>query len=170
MKKVGMFFLNSVILFGSYFLSSSLFILILQTIARIWIPANSKVEFFWKALCMYAFIAGTVAIFVSATRSAEKARYFACMEGREKGLRETALYVLRNADFWMCSIGFAIWPLVLPMLFGSINRFWVSAEFYNRFPPSLLSVLTVSLPILILSFVAWVLVLRSWEKNRLHKN
>ena len=170
MKKVGTFLLNSVILFGSYFLISSLFILVLQTVLRIFIDANSKGEFLWKTLCMYAFMAVTMAVFLSATRSSEKAKYFAYMEGREKTFGETALYVLHNKDFWMCSAGFAIWPILLPMLFGSINRLYLSAELYRIFPLSILSMLTVSSPILVLSFVAWVFVLRDWEKDRLHKS
>lgn len=170
MKKVGTFLLGSVIQFGSYFLSSLLCIGVLQVLMRLFIKADSWGENLWKALCMYAFMAAIAIAFKATAGSADKAKYFAYMEGRERSLKETALYTLKNADFWLCSTGFAIWPIILPKLFGAINRLYLSPELYEMFPLSILSVLTVSLPILVLSFVAWVLVLRSWEKKRLYKN
>ena len=170
MKKIGTFLLNSVIQFGSYFLSSILCIGVLQILMRMFIKAESTGENLWKALVMYAFMAATAIVFVSVTRSAEKAKYFAYMEDRENSIKETALYTLKNVDFWLCGAGFAVWPIILPKLFGAINRLFLGAELYKTFPLSILSVLTVSLPILVFSFAAWVLVLRHWEKKRLHKN
>ncbi len=170
MKKVGTFLLNSVIQFGGYFLSSLLCIGVLQIVMRTFIKAESTGENLWKTLVMYAFMMVTAVVFKTVARSSDKAGYFAYMEGREKSFKESARYTLKSVDFWLCSAGFAIWPIIIPKAFGAINRLFLGAELYESFPLSILSVLTVSLPIMAFSFIAWILVLRKWEKTRLHKN
>ena len=170
MKKIGTFLLNSVIQFGGYFLSSLLCIGVLQIVMRTFIKAESTGENLWKTLVMYAFMAATAVVFKAVIRSSDKAGYFAHMEGRESSLKETARSTLKNVDFWLCSAGFAIWAIIIPKAFGAINRLFLGAELYESFPLSILSVLTVSLPIMAFSFAAWVIVPRYWEKNRLHKS
>ena len=170
MKKIGTFLLNSVIQFGSYFLSSLLSIGVLQILMRLFIKAESTGENLWKALVMYAFMAATAIAFKAVARSSDKTEYFAYMEGKEKSFKESARYTLKSVDFWLCSAGFAIWAIIIPKAFGAINRLFLGAELYETFPLSILSVLTVSLPIMAFSFAAWVIVPRYWEKNRLHKN
>jgi len=168
MKKIGSFILHSVVLFWSYFLSSSLCLLVLQTAVRIFIEADSKGEYLWKSVCMYAFMLGTCMVYLKVTASTHKTGYFAYMSGKEWSFRETLQYILKNADFWSASLGFAVWPVMLPKLFGAIHRLYFSPEFLASFPRAILSVVTVSLPILILSAFGWLLVLRSWCKHRMH--
>ena len=169
MKKIGIFILNSVVLFWSYFLSSTLCMLVLQTAIRIVVEADSKGEYLWKSVCMYAFMLGTCMVYLRVTASTHKTKYLAFMSGKEWSFQQTFAYILKNPEFWSASIGFAIWPVMLPKLFGAIHRLYFSPELLVSFPRALLSVLTVSLPILILSAVAWLLVLRAWCKNRMHK-
>lgn len=169
MKKIGIFILNSVVLFWSYFISSFLCMLVLQTAIRIFVEADSKGEYLWKSVCMYAFMLGTCMVYLKVTASTHKTKYLAYMSGKDWSFKETLSYILKNPEFWSASIGFAIWPVMLPKLFGAIHRLYFSPELLVSFPRALLSVLTVSLPILILSAVAWLLVLRSWCKNRMHQ-
>ena len=170
MKKIGSFILNSVVLFWSYFISSFLCLLALQTVMRLFIEADSKGEYLWKSVCMYAFIIGTYMIYLKVTASTHKTKYLAYMSGKEWRLKETLNYILRNPEFWSTSLGFAIWPVILPKLFGAIHRLYVSPEFLASFPRPILSLVTVSMPSLILSAIGWLLALRSWCKNRMHTN
>ncbi len=169
MKKIGSFILNSIVLFWSYFISSFLCLLVLQTVMRLFVDADSKGEYLWKAVLMYAFMLGTCMVYLKVTASTHKPRYFAYMSGKNRSFKETLVYILKNPEFWSASIGFAIWPVILPKLFGAIHRLYVSPELLVSFPRLILSLLTVSLPILILSAVGWLLVLRSWCKSRMHK-
>jgi len=169
MKKIVSFILNAVVLFWSYFISSFLCILVLQIAMRLFVEADSKGEFLWKSICMYAFVLGTCMVYLRVTASTHKTKYLAYMSGTDWSFKETLSYILKNPEFWSASIGFAVWPVMLPKLFGAIHRLYFSPELLLSFPRALLSVLTVSLPILILSAVAWLLVLRSWCKNRMHK-
>lgn len=170
MKKIGHFLLNSVVLFWSYFISSFLCLLVLQTVMRLFVEADSKGEYLWKSVCMYAFVLGTCMVYLQITASTHKPRYLAYMSGKDWSFKETLAYILKNSEFWLASIGFAIWPVILPKLFGAIHRLYFSPELLLSVPRAILSLVTVSLPIVVLSAVAWLLVLRSWCKNRMHAN
>ena len=170
MKKIGSFLLHSLVLFWSYFLSSFLCLLVLQTVMRLFVEADSKGEYLWKSICMYAFVLGTCMVYLQVTASTHKPRYLAYMSGKEWSFKETLAYILKNPEFGSVSLGFAIWPVILPKLFGAIHRLYFSPELLVSFPRAILSFVTVSLPIVILSAVAWLLVLRSWCKNRMHAN
>ena len=169
MKKIGSFILNSIVLFWSYFISSSLCLLVLQTAMRIFVEADSKGEYLWKSICMYAFVLGTCMAYLQVTASTHKPRYLAYMNGKDRSFVDTWVYILKNPEFWSASIGFAIWPVILPKLFGAIHRLYFSPELLESFPRAILSAVTVSCPILILSAAGWSLVLRWWYKNRMHK-
>lgn len=169
MKKIGSFILNSIILFWGYFLGSSLFLLVMQTFMRMIIDADSKGEFLWKSLVMYIFMLATNIGYLSVTASTHKTNFLKFMEGKEWTPAQTVVYIAKSVDFWLCSIGFAVWPIMLPRFFGAINRLFVSADIYQSFPLSVLSVATVSLPIILLSFVGWALMLSHWYRQRLHK-
>ena len=168
MRKIGSCIVHSFVLFWSYFVSSLLCLMAMQTIMRLFVDADSKGEFLWKTLFMYAWMATTCMVDLKITASTHKPKYLSYMRGKEWSLQDTVKYVLKNTDFWSGSIGFAVWPIIVPKFFGSIHRFYVSPEFLESFPRAILSVVTVSLPILILSAIGWVLVLRTWCKNRLH--
>ena len=170
MRKIGSFILNSVVLFWSYFISSFLCLLVLQMIMRIFVEADSKGEYLWKAVLMYAFMLGTCMVYLKVMASTHKTKYLAYMSGKGWSFKYTLVYILKNTDFWSGSIGFAIWPVVPPKLFGAIHRLYVSPELMVSFPRPILSLLTVSLPILILSVVGWLIVLHSWCKSRMHMN
>ena len=78
------------------------------------------------------------------------------------------IYILKNKDFWFNTLGFAIWPVIVPTLFGVINRLYVSASFLESFPASILSIITVDVPFILLSLVAWMIILYRWSKGRLY--
>ena len=166
MKKVGSFILNSIILFWGYFLSSSLFLLVMQTFMRMIIDADSKGEYLWKTLVMYFFMLAINIGYLSVTASTHKTKFLNFTAEKEWTLTQTVTYIAKSTDFWLCSIGFAVWPIMLPRLFGAINRLYVSPEFYQSFPLSILSVVTVSLPGILLCFAGWVLVLSHWYSRR----
>lgn len=169
MKKVGSFIINSFILFWSYFLTSFLSLMVLQTVMRLIFDADSKGEFAWKALVMYAFMLITCMVHLKITASTHKTKYLDYMSGKEWSFKEALTYTLKNLDFWLNTIGFAIWPVIIPKFFGAIQRLYVSAAFLESFPRAILAIPTVSLPIVILSLTGWVLTLRGWYKERLHK-
>ena len=168
MKKIGSFIVNSFVLFWSYFLTSTLCMMVVQTIMRLFVDANSKGEYLWKTIYLYAWILVTCMVYLKATASTHKTQYLAFMKGKEWSLKDTVGYILKNSDFWLCSIGFAIWPVIIPKFFGVIHLLYVSPTFLESVPPAILSIPTVSLPILILSAVGWILVLRFWCKKRIH--
>ena len=168
MKKIGNFVINSLVLFWSYFISSFLCLLVLQTFMRLFFDADSKGEYLWKTVCLYAFMLGTCMAYLKISASTHKPKYLAYMSGKEWSFKSTFDYILKNSDFWSGSIGFAVWPVIIPQLFGAIHRLYVSPEFSARFPRPILSLFMVSLPILVLSAAAWLLVLRSWCKGRMH--
>lgn len=169
MKKIGSFIVNSFILFWSYFLTSFLCLMVLQTFMRLIFDADSKWEFAWKTLVMYAFMLITCMVHLKVTASTHKTKYLTYMSGKEWSFKETLAYVLKNTDFWLNTIGFAIWPIIIPKFFGAIQRLYVSAAFLETFPRAILAIPTVSLPIVILSLAGWVLTLRTWCMGRLHK-
>ena len=168
MKKAGSFIVNSVALFWSYFLSSTLCMIIVQTIMRIFVDANSKGEYFWKTIYLYARMLVVCMLHLKITASSYKSKFLAYMSGKEWSFKEVLKYTLKNSDFWLNSVGFAIWPMILPKFFGVINLFYFSPDFVANFPRSILSALTVSLPILLFSFIGWVLTLHRWCKDRIH--
>ena len=168
MKKFGSFIVNSLILFWSYFLGSTLCMMVLQTAMRLFIDANSKGEYLWKTFCLYAWMLVACMVHLKITASTHKARFLTHMKGKEWSFKDAMSYILENSDFWLNSIGFAIWPMIIPKFFGVINLFYFSPSFVASFPRSILSGLTVSLPILIFSAIGWVVVLHRWCRNRIH--
>ena len=170
MKKIWSFAVNSVILFGSYFLSSLLCTMVLQTIMRAFVDANSKGEYFWKTVLLYAFMLITCMVHLKITAPTHKTKYLASMKGKEWSLKGGIEYTLKNGDFWLNSVGFAIWPIIIPKFFGVIHLCYFTTNFVSSFPQAILSILTVSVPIFIFSAIGWVIVLHQWCKNRLHTN
>lgn len=170
MKRLGRFVVNSFVLFWSYFLSSTLCIAVLQTLMRLFIDANSKGEYLWKTLLSYACMLLTCMIHLKVFASTYKTGYLACMNGEEWRVGSAAGYTVRNLDFWLNTIGFAIWPVIVPRFSGAIHLLYVSPEFLAGFPAAVLSVPTVSLPIVVLSLVGWILTLRGWCKGRMRHN
>ena len=168
MKKIGSFIVNSFVLFWSYFVSSTLCLIVLQIVMRMFIDASSRGEYLWKTIYLYAWMSATCMTHLKVTASTHKTKYLAHMRGKEWTFRGALVYTLRNGDFWLNSIGFAIWPVIIPKFFGVIHLLYVSPQFMESFPASILSIPTVSLPILIFSAIGWVMVLRLWCKNRIH--
>ena len=168
MKKIGSFIVNSFVLFWSYFLSSTLCVMVAQTVMRLFIDANSKGEYLWKTIYLYAWMLATCMIHLKITASTHKTKYLAYMKGKEASLGEAVKYALKNSDFWLNSIGFAIWPVIIPKFFGVIHLLYFSPELVASFPQQFLSVITVSVPIVIFSAIGWVVVLHQWCKKRIH--
>ena len=169
MKKIFGFIINSVALFVSYFIMTILVIMVLQTPMRILFDADSKSEYFWKTIVLYA---GMVVVCVGQflTRDpGQKVQYLKHIENTSFDIKDSCLYVLKNKDFWKNSIGFSIWPIMIPKIFGVINLLYVSAEFLQIFPKSILTIFTVDLPFIAISFVTWIVMLYSWSAKRLHK-
>lgn len=170
MKKIGNFVVNSTVLFLSYFVSSTLCMIVVQPIMRLFVDANSKGEYLWKTVYLYAWILATCIVHLKITASTHKTKYLAAMKDKEWSLKGEFRYILKNSDFWINSVGFAIWPIIIPNFFGVIHLFYFRPNFVECFPKAILSIMTVSFPILIFSAIGWGLVLRQWFKNRLHTN
>ena len=170
MKKIGSFVVNSFVLFWSYFLTSTLCVMALQTIMRLFVDANAQGEYLWKTICLYAWMLATCMIHLKITASTHKTKYLAFMKGKEWSLKVTLGYTLKNSDFWLNSIGFAIWPVIIPKFFGVIHLFYFSPDLVANMPGAILSIPTVSVPILLFSAVGWVIVLRLWCKTRIHRD
>ena len=67
MKKIGSFIVNSFVLFWSCFLTSTLCMMVVQTIMRLFVDANSKGEYLWKTIYLYAWILVTCMVHLKAT-------------------------------------------------------------------------------------------------------
>ena len=168
MKKIGSFIVHSCALFWGYFLSSTLSMIVVQTIMRFFVEANSKGEYLWKTIFLYVWMPGVCMMYLKLTASTHKPKFLLYMKEKEGSLKATIGYTLKNSDFWLNSIGFAIWPIILPKLFGVVNLLYFSPEVIAQFPRPILAALTVSVPIFIFSALGWVLVLYRWCKNRIH--
>jgi hypothetical protein len=167
MRKIGSFIVNSFVLFWSYFLTSTLGLVVAQTVMRLFVEGDSRGEYIWKTMYLYAWMLATCMVHLKATASTHKTKYLAFMKGKEWSFAETVGYTLKNGDFWANSIGFALWPVIIPKFFGVIHLCYFSPSAVAAFPGALLSVLTVSVPILLLSAVGWLFTLRAWCKNRI---
>lgn len=168
MKKVLHFLLNSVILFWGYFLSSTLFLMVIQTFMRIFISADGFGEHLWKSIVLYAFMAATCSVHLLATSPIHKVKYFQSIGNHPWNFSHSCLYTIRNSDFWYNVIGFSIWPVLIPKLFGVIHHLYFSAAVLEKVPAPIISFLVVDLPFIPISFLIWILVLRHWGKKRLH--
>lgn len=168
MKKIIKFVFNSVISYWSYFLISFLLIMILQTPMRLIFGAETKVEYLWKTVLMYAVMIEVCVVQLLFRASEQKLQYLKHIEGGAWSFGDSVIYTLKNKAFWANSIGFAIWPIILPKLFGVINLLYVSKDFLETFPKSILVLFTVDLPFLLLSLVAWVVIQHFWSIKRLH--
>ena len=169
MKKAISFVINSIILFVSYFITAFLVMLILQVTMRIFIDAESRLEFFWKTIVQYACMVAVCVVFLLVRNPEHKVLYLKHIENSEWELRDACLYVIKNKNFWLNTAGCAIWPIFVPKYFGALNLFYVSEEFLSCFPSSILVIFTVDLPFYLFSFIAWVIVLRHWSNTRLHR-
>lgn len=168
MKKVINIAINSVILFVTYIITAFLIMLILQVPMRIVFDAESTLEYLWKTVVQYACMVAVCVGFLLFRNPEHKVEYIKHIENGEWNFVDACRYTLKNKNFWINSAGFAIWPVIVPKLFGTINLIYVSKEFLNSFPKSILVILTVDIPFVIFSFAAWLIVTRYWSKTRIH--
>ena len=168
MKKIGNFIVTSIVLFGSYFLASTFGMMVIQTLMRLFVDANSRGEYLWKTIYIYACITAICILHLKITATTQKTKFLTYMSGKKWSFKESISYILKSSDFWLNSIGFALWPMIVPKLFGVVNLLYFSPSVVENFPQSLLSALTVSLPILIFSGIGWELTLRRWYQSRMH--
>lgn len=168
MKKIGNFIVTSIVLFGSYFLVSTLGMMVIQTLMRLFVDANSHGEYLWKTIYVYMCIAAVCMFHLKITAATQKTKFLTYMSGKQWRFKESTGYILKSRDFWLNSIGFALWPMIVPKLFGVVNLLYFSPSVVENFPQSLLSVLTVSLPILFLSGIGWEFTLHRWYQSRMH--
>ena len=168
MKKVLSFLLNSFVLFWGYFISTILCLIGLQTLLRAFIPAQTWGEYLWKTLFLYISMIIVCVVRLSVASPTYKVNYLAFLKYEKWNVKKALIYILKSKDFWYNTLGFAIWPVILPTLFGVINRLYVSTSFLESFPASILSIITVDVPFTLLSLVAWVIILYRWSKGRLY--
>lgn len=168
MKKVLGFLLNSVVLFWGYFLSSTLFLMVIQTFMRIFIPADGFGEHLWKTIVLYFFMAAACSVRLAATSPIHKVKYFQSLGDNQWSFSHACRYTIKNVDFWYHVIGFCIWPVLIPKLFGVIHHLYFGAAVLEKIPAPVISVLVVDLPFIPISFLIWILILRNWSKKRLH--
>ena len=100
MKKAINFVINSIILFVSYFITAFLVMLILQVPMRIFIDAESQLEFFWKAVTQYACMVAVCVVFLLVRNPEHKVLYLKHIENSEWELRDACFYVVKNKNFW----------------------------------------------------------------------
>ena len=168
MKKVLRFLLNSVILFWGYFISSTLFLMIVQTFMRIFVSADGFGEHFWKTIVLYAFMAAACSINLLATSPIHKVKYFRAIGDHQWSFSFSCQYTIKNADFWYNVIGFSVWPVLIPKLFGVIHHLYFSTTVLEKVPAPIISLLVVDLPFIPISFLIWIFIFRHWSKKGLH--
>ena len=168
MKKVFRFLLNSVSLFWSYLLVVFLIGLIIMVPLRVFIPAESRGEYLWKTILQYLIMIVVCSVHLLITAPTYKVYYLHTLGAEKWSLRSAFLYTVKNPGFWYNFAGFAVWPIILPRLFGVVNLLYFDQSVLQSFPNSILTILTVDLPFLLLSVPAWLLVLHHWSKKRLY--
>ena len=169
MRKIFSFIGNSLILFVSYFIMTTLTIMILQTPMRIIFEAESKPEYLWKTIVLYGGMVVVCVIHFLNRNPGQKLQYLRHIENTSFQLKDAFFYVIKNKDFWKNCLGFSVWPIIIPKIFGVINLLYVSRGFLNSFPKFILTVFTVDLPFILISFITWIVFLHRWSANRLHK-
>ena len=158
------FIVNSLTHFWSYLLLCLTVTVALQLVMRIFIDADTFLEFLWKAIVSYVCMV-TVSVFWSLRDSGGIKKEYLLSVGEEPSLKMNVLYTLKCRLFWENLIGFAIWPLVIPRLFGAITRLYFSANIMETVPLNFLVIVSVILPFLICSFISWQIVLLVWSKT-----
>ncbi len=169
MKKITQFLLDSGILFGGYLLASLPLMMLLQTVMRLFVKADSRGESVWKAVFLYLVLWAISAIYLHWSSADMKRDYLAATESTAWSLRVSILYSLRRGEFWSRLAGFSVWPLVLPKLFGVFKTCYAGDAVLKTPLPSLLNIAAVILPFALLSLIAWCVVLRIWHGKRLRK-
>ena len=169
MRKVFGFIGNSIILFVPYFIMTVLILMILQTPMRLLFEAESKLEYLWKTIVLYGGMVVVCAVHFLNRNPGQKVQYLKHIENRSFQLKDSFFYVIKNKDFWRNCSGFSIWPIIIPRFFGVINLLYVSKEFLQTFPKFILTVFTVDLPFIVISFITWIVILHRWSEKRLHK-
>ncbi len=167
MKKVGSFLIHSVTLFGVYLVVTLLLTAILQVVLRIFVPADSRGEYLWKALLSYGVMPAVSAVYLNMSGAEHKRAYLAATEGAAWSLGRSMSFTLKNVDFWSRVMAFAIWPVIIPTLFGAINRLYVSADFLASHPARALVLATVDVPFILMQIGAWVIVTLVWHRGRM---
>ena len=169
MKKIIRFVLNSIILFWGYFISSTLSLMLIMVPMRIFVPADGFIEHLWKTVVLYLFMAGTCSVHLLATSPIHKVKYLRFLGENQWTFPSACKYTIQNPDFWYNAVGFCIWPVLIPKLFGVVCRFYFfyHPDVLEKIPASLLSLPFVDLPFFLLAFLMWVCILRHWSKNRI---
>ncbi len=169
MKKLFEHLFNIVTLIVSYLLIDLVLMGLLETILRFVIPPESVAKHIWEIILGYAvMIAVCVAQFLL-RHGGLKTEYFKAIDNREWNFKEAASFVFHCSEFWFNTIGFALFPICVPKIFGYISVPIVGSTLWNTIPKSIINIFTVSIPFCLLSFGAWMFMLYRWNKNRLHK-
>ena len=142
--------------------------MILQTPMRLVFGAETKLEYLWKTVLMYAVMIEVCVVQLLFRSTEQKLQYLKHIEGGAWNFGDSVIYTFKNKTFWASSIGFAIWPVILPKLFGVINLLYVSKDFLESFPKSVLVLVTVDLPFILISFASWIMIEYFWSAKRLH--
>ncbi len=167
MKKIGTFALYLISLYWLYFLATTLLLLILQTVMRLFIPGESWGELLWKTIVFYIMMTVVSAGHLKITGAEQKRVYLSLSEERPWSLRTSLRFTLKNADFWLRTPAFAVWPVIVPSFFGSVKSLFFSQAVLARLPDRVWMILTFDLPFLLMHLCAWLLVTRLWHMGRL---
>ena len=166
LKRILAFVGHFAILFWSYFLTSTLLMMVLQVPMRFLFDVESQGEFLWKTVLMYSVMILVCVGHLLFRSSEQKLQYLHHIEQSGWSFGDGASYVIKNKQFWMNTVGFAVWPVMIPGLFGVINRLYVSKSFLEQFPKQVLVIFTVILPFALLSYLTWNVVLRYWSVRK----
>ena len=169
MKKVVSFVVNSVVLFWGYFLLSFLIMFVLQVPMRVIFDAFSVWEYLWKAIVTYASMVAVCVVKELMDSTNQKRRYLDHLGDGEWSVKDSVLYTVKNPIFWRNTIGFAIWPVLIPRIFGAVTHLYFSEQTMETVPLSLLVIVSIVIPSFICSFLAWPCVLYHWSETRIHK-
>ena len=122
MKKVINFIGNSIFLFGTYIIAAFLVMLVLQVPMRIFIDAESQLEYLWKALVQYAVMVVVCVVFLLIRNTEHKVVYLKHIENGEWNLRDACVYVIKNKYFWITNISTILgqWSALV----GGLLQFW----------------------------------------------
>ncbi len=169
MKKLFDHLFNIGTLIVSYFLIDWGIMAIGGTLLRFIIPADSIGEIIWKIVVGYAVMLGVCVGQFLIRHGGLRVEYLKAVDNHEWNFKAAASFVFHCPEFWFNTIGFALFPIFVPTIFGYISGPIVGSALWNSVPKSIINIFTVSIPFCLLSFGAWMFMLYRWNKNRLHK-
>lgn len=108
-----------------------------------------------------------------------KTNYLNSIKGSAWDFKSDALYILKNQEFWIMTVTFIIVISVIPILSGSVSRFYLNLFFadgterwhsHSSIKQIGCAVLFAGVPYTIFYFAEWIIMHKRWSDSRIRKD